>query len=228
MVLHRIFSLAGALQLCLTAAQEAPEAAPTATDLTYAVHRQNGEEADCSAAVEYWKEALNELKPLPPAYEDNNTNIYKHSKNVSFVALFNPEANASVDCAYITCPRKSNTNPPPEDTDEDGTEGDLDGKEEEKDKGDEEEEDAGLGGPSPGEMDDHSPAAGVDALSPHEGSERGVETSEVDMPDKQSQIERRRLSASFRTAATIPAEESRLLLCATEPAALKKDKRPFT
>ncbi|KAL8439078.1 hypothetical protein Efla_006677 [Eimeria flavescens] len=75
-------------------------------DATYAVHVQTGQTANCSAAVDHWKEALVNFGRLPPAY-NADSEPYNDLQNVSFVALFNPKANAKVDCAYVTCPRRT-------------------------------------------------------------------------------------------------------------------------
>ncbi|KAL8449692.1 hypothetical protein Emed_002947 [Eimeria media] len=79
---------------------------PAETDATYAVHSQTGTTASCSAAVEYWKGAIENFESLPPEH-DNKTDLYNDRRNVSFVALFNPQADAKVDCVYVTCPKKT-------------------------------------------------------------------------------------------------------------------------
>ncbi|KAL8429926.1 hypothetical protein Efla_004740 [Eimeria flavescens] len=75
-------------------------------DATYAVHVQTGQMANCSAAVDHWKEALVNFGRLPPAY-NADSEPYNDLQNVSFVALFNPKARAKIDCAYVTCPRRA-------------------------------------------------------------------------------------------------------------------------
>ncbi|KAL8452790.1 hypothetical protein Emag_002163 [Eimeria magna] len=79
-------------------------AAPVETEATYAVHTQSGNTASCSAAVGYWKGAISNFEFLPPKH-DSGTHVYEDRRNVSFVALFSPQANAELDCAYVTCPK---------------------------------------------------------------------------------------------------------------------------
>ncbi|CDJ29192.1 SAG family member [Eimeria mitis] len=72
-----------------------PEGLTTAIEGTFAYAVQDGEEADCQAAVDYWKDAFTNFKgELPP----NDT------QNVSFISLFNPQDSPQVDCAYFNCP----------------------------------------------------------------------------------------------------------------------------
>ncbi|CDJ32988.1 SAG family member [Eimeria mitis] len=78
------------------------ELTPLAGTVAYAV--QEGEQADCQAAVDYWKEALTNFNgEVPPAY-GANASPYDNTQNVSFISLFNPQANPTVDCAYFVCP----------------------------------------------------------------------------------------------------------------------------
>ncbi|CDJ32986.1 SAG family member [Eimeria mitis] len=72
-------------------------------DGTYAYAVQDGTNADCEAAVAYWKEAFANFDGLPPA-NSTDTTVYKSAQNVSFISLFNPDENPKVDCAYFTCP----------------------------------------------------------------------------------------------------------------------------
>ncbi|CDJ28555.1 SAG family member [Eimeria mitis] len=78
------------------------ELTPIEGTVAYAV--QEGEQADCQAAVDYWKEALTNFNgEVPPAYGANAA-PYDNTQNVSFISLFNPQANPKVDCAYFVCP----------------------------------------------------------------------------------------------------------------------------
>ncbi|KAL8439079.1 hypothetical protein Efla_006678 [Eimeria flavescens] len=72
--------------------------APSMENGTYGVHVQTGQTADCSAAVDHWKEALVSFGTLPPIYK-KDVKPYDGLQNMSFVALFNPKADAKVDCA---------------------------------------------------------------------------------------------------------------------------------
>ncbi|KAL8449691.1 hypothetical protein Emed_002946 [Eimeria media] len=80
--------------------------APAETEATYAVHTQTGTTASCSAAVDYWKGAIANFELLPPKH-DHETDVYHDRRNVSFVALFNPQPNPEIDCAYVTCPKQT-------------------------------------------------------------------------------------------------------------------------
>ncbi|CDJ36866.1 SAG family member [Eimeria mitis] len=86
-------------------ASEASPAKSGALDGTYAYVVQEGDIADCEAAVDHWKAALSNFKGLPPQYT-GDTELYKDPQNVSFISLFNPKESPKVDCAYFTCPAK--------------------------------------------------------------------------------------------------------------------------
>lgn len=70
---------------------------------TLAYFPQEGSPADCNAAVELWKSAFANFDSLPPVFEDIQA-PYTGYQNISFFSLFNPQANAAVDCAFATCP----------------------------------------------------------------------------------------------------------------------------
>ncbi|CDJ51389.1 SAG family member [Eimeria brunetti] len=101
-----------------------PAAKSTGLNGTYAHVVQEGANADCEAAVDYWKAALKNFTGLPPTYT-TETDLYKNSQNVSFISLFNPKENPKVDCAYFTCPAKQAVTDPS--TDEGEEEGEEDG-----------------------------------------------------------------------------------------------------
>ncbi|CDJ51404.1 SAG family member [Eimeria brunetti] len=83
----------------------APKNLSPTVDGTFAYAVQEGEKADCQAAVDYWKEAFTNFNgELPPAYEAN-TKPYDDPRNISFISLFNPKDSPKVDCAYFTCPK---------------------------------------------------------------------------------------------------------------------------
>ncbi|CDJ31458.1 SAG family member [Eimeria mitis] len=75
---------------------------------TYAYAPETGPADGCSAAVSYWKKAYVNFGELPPEYKED-TDVYKDSRNISLVALYNPQDGATVDCAYITCPVSTTT-----------------------------------------------------------------------------------------------------------------------
>ena len=68
----------------------------------YAPHVQASD--GCSSAVRYWKGAHENFVGLPPVYKNDNEGVYNDIRNRSFVALFNPRDDATIDCAFITCP----------------------------------------------------------------------------------------------------------------------------
>ncbi|CDJ51388.1 SAG family member [Eimeria brunetti] len=106
-----------------------PTSKSTTLNGTYAHAVQEGANADCKAAVDYWKAALKNFTGLPPTYT-SETDLYKNSQNVSFISLFNPKENPKVDCAYFTCPAKQTDNNPPVEGDgeeEEGEEGEPGG-----------------------------------------------------------------------------------------------------
>ncbi|CDJ51400.1 SAG family member [Eimeria brunetti] len=77
-------------------------------DGTFAYSVQNGETADCEAAVDSWKAAFTNFNgERPPAYKAD-TMPYNDTQNVSFISLFNPQA-THVDCTYFTCPAAKQT-----------------------------------------------------------------------------------------------------------------------
>ncbi|CDJ29416.1 SAG family member [Eimeria mitis] len=75
---------------------------------TYAYAPHSDPLDGCSAAVTYWKGAHVNFGELPPVYEGEK-GVYKESRNRSLVALYNPKKDATIDCAYITCPITSTT-----------------------------------------------------------------------------------------------------------------------
>ncbi|CDJ29425.1 SAG family member [Eimeria mitis] len=77
--------------------------ANTKREGTYAYAPETGPVDGCSAAVSYWKKAYVNFGELPPEY-NKDTDVYKDSRNLSLVALYNPNEGATLDCAYITCP----------------------------------------------------------------------------------------------------------------------------
>ncbi|CDJ51394.1 SAG family member [Eimeria brunetti] len=116
MAAAKFLSLAtAAIFLLDTTGTIATESGTTTSTYAYAV--QDGTEANCEAAVEHWKEALPNFSGLPPTYT-TETDLYKNSQNVSFISLFNPKENPKVDCAYFTCPAKSETPAEDEDNEE--------------------------------------------------------------------------------------------------------------
>ncbi|KAL8449689.1 hypothetical protein Emed_002944 [Eimeria media] len=199
---------------------QSKSAALSTVQATFAVHSQSGTNADCSAAVEYWKGAIADFDSLPPEYQESTT-PYNSSKNVSFVALFNPKANAAVDCAYVTCQKTTTQEPTPE-TNGGGSGGPG-------------------GGPVPGVEQTTSststtkPTTSNDPSLDTNGEDNDKRGDELLQEDRSLQDERqtssshgRRLSDASGNAGRTIVEQTNVLVCATTPAALKAGERPFT
>ncbi|KAL8270812.1 hypothetical protein Esti_005286 [Eimeria stiedai] len=69
---------------------------------TYMYVPQGTPKEMCEEAVDFWSGAVTKFSTLPPAYSPDE-DLYKDFRNVSFVGLYNPSANPTVDCAIITC-----------------------------------------------------------------------------------------------------------------------------
>ncbi|KAL8452784.1 hypothetical protein Emag_002157 [Eimeria magna] len=197
---------------------QSENSAPFIKDATFAVHSQSGADADCSAAVEFWKGAIANFDSLPPEYQEQAAS-YADLKNVSFVALFNPKPNAAIDCAYVTC-KMTTTGPGP------GANGDGIG---------------GLGGASSPGVNQTSSSTSTTAPStpsatlPPTGNGVGGTEADVLPDDEDSQddelrgsLDVRRLAVRGGEAGDATSGESHLLVCVTTPAALEEGKRPFT
>ncbi|KAL8453395.1 hypothetical protein Emed_000894 [Eimeria media] len=94
---------------------------------TYMYVSQDSPDESCAAAVEYWKGAEDKFPSPPPAYTTEEP-IYRDDRNVSFVGLFNPKPNPTVDCAIISCQLESS-----EESDDDVVEKEEEEKEESED-----------------------------------------------------------------------------------------------
>ncbi|KAL8452787.1 hypothetical protein Emag_002160 [Eimeria magna] len=181
--------------------------APFTKEATFAVHSQTGSDADCLTAAEYWEGAIANFNSLPPEYQ-KNASPYTNSRNVSFVALFNPKANAAVDCAYVTCQKTANQTGS-------GASG------------------GGVGG-APGHLEPEleqgkpststgPPTTATDSSLPTVGGGDGNGGHE-----NAESRESRRLAARIEGTGETVTEETHLLVCVTTPAALNEGERPFT
>ncbi|CDJ36140.1 SAG family member [Eimeria mitis] len=77
---------------------------------TYAFMALDTAEADCAAAVSHWKDAASNFTAIPPS-KTKGKELYEKQHNVSFIAMYNPSENASVDCRVVTC-TQTTTNAP--------------------------------------------------------------------------------------------------------------------
>ncbi|KAL8453391.1 hypothetical protein Emed_000890 [Eimeria media] len=97
----------------------------------YMYASQASEDGDCAAAVLHWKSAINNFTELPPAYSTETPSPYTDPLNISFVGLYNPGQNPTVDCAVITCQPETQTGEggPPSSKVGDGAEDETEKKE---------------------------------------------------------------------------------------------------
>ncbi|CDJ30052.1 SAG family member [Eimeria mitis] len=77
---------------------------------TYAFMALDTAEADCAAAVSYWKEAASNFTSLPPSKTDG-AELYEKQHNASFIALYNPSDKATADCRIVTCTQSASLTP---------------------------------------------------------------------------------------------------------------------
>ncbi|CDJ33924.1 SAG family member [Eimeria mitis] len=72
---------------------------------TYAFQVVDAASLSCTAVVEKWKNAYSNFNGLPPPNKDAEE-LYTSRDNISFVAMYNPSADATADCRVVTCTRK--------------------------------------------------------------------------------------------------------------------------
>ncbi|CDJ33878.1 SAG family member [Eimeria mitis] len=84
--------------------EETPKNAGTSEfkSATYAFMALTTDQADCAAAVDHWKDAVNNFSSLPPSKAEDKE-LYDKPENVSFVAMYNPSESAIADCRVVTC-----------------------------------------------------------------------------------------------------------------------------
>ncbi|KAL8452788.1 hypothetical protein Emag_002161 [Eimeria magna] len=192
--------------------------APFTKDATFAVHSQSGAEADCSAAVEFWKGAIANFDSLPPEYQEQAAS-YADMKHVSFVALFNPKPNAAVDCAYVTC-QKTTAKPNP---DASGQGGERPG---ETPSPGVVQSPSSTSTPAPSTTSATSPPTDDGLSGTEEELLQEVRGSQAD--ERTGSVQVRRLAVRGGEAGDTITGQSHLLVCVTTPAALEEGKRPFT
>ncbi|CDJ62234.1 SAG family member [Eimeria necatrix] len=81
-------------------------------DGTYAFKPLTSDKPDCKSIVDSWKAAFENFTGLPPS-QNQAAGLYDNQDNVSFVALYNPQSNATADCQVATCTKT--TSSPPQD-----------------------------------------------------------------------------------------------------------------
>ncbi|KAL8274831.1 hypothetical protein Esti_001237 [Eimeria stiedai] len=63
-----------------------------------------GKEPNCDAAVTYFNGAIKNFgTKAPVCQKDEDDPFYKDPRNVSLVALYNPQPNAALDCGFYAC-----------------------------------------------------------------------------------------------------------------------------
>lgn len=72
---------------------------------TYASTTALDDSANCEKVVNLWKSSVYEFNGLPPAYTPENKRPYELAQNRSFVVLYNPKKNPTIDCAHFVCQR---------------------------------------------------------------------------------------------------------------------------
>ncbi|KAL8445738.1 hypothetical protein Emed_005420 [Eimeria media] len=71
----------------------------------------DGKEYDCDAAVQYFKDAGKKLTSPPPEFKDTDFtqasagDFYQNTRNLGFIALYNPQPNATLQCGFFDCTR---------------------------------------------------------------------------------------------------------------------------
>ncbi|CDJ67169.1 SAG family member [Eimeria necatrix] len=85
-----------------------PPTTSTSLDGNFAISIQKGANGDCATAVKHWREGVNLFKGLPPPYAADSA-VYKTTQAQSFVALFTPQQESKVDCAYFVCPETTDS-----------------------------------------------------------------------------------------------------------------------
>ncbi|KAL8437305.1 hypothetical protein ACSSS7_001068 [Eimeria intestinalis] len=207
-------------------------APPHGPEGPYAAHEQRGAEADCSAAVDHWKSAIVEFDSSPPKYSTDDA-FYKSVKNLSFVALFNPKANAKVDCAYITCPITTTSagdqqsgggdNTSSSSSKESPLKPPTQGDEDNKVPGSPQEPTAKPSVPEMGETGDAPPPA----LEGESQDGRVPDQSQEDEESLQAESPPHRWTVA-RDAEQNPDGGTHVLVCMTKPSALEVNSAPFT
>ncbi|CDJ64348.1 SAG family member [Eimeria necatrix] len=75
-------------------------------DGTYAFKPLTSDKPDCKSIVDSWKAAFENFTGLPPS-QNQAAGLYDNQDNVSFVALYNPQSNATADCRVATCTKSA-------------------------------------------------------------------------------------------------------------------------
>ncbi|CDJ64350.1 SAG family member [Eimeria necatrix] len=94
----------------LIPAQEQTYSTASFEDGTYAFKSLTSEKPECESIVNYWKTAFKNFTGLPPS-QNQAADLYSNQHNISFVALYNPSANATADCRVATCTKSASPGP---------------------------------------------------------------------------------------------------------------------
>lgn len=70
---------------------------------TYAfMDLERAETASCSTTVKRWQRAFRNFAGLPPPFAEDEE-LYQMQNNLSFLALYNTDPDAAIDCRVVTC-----------------------------------------------------------------------------------------------------------------------------
>lgn len=75
---------------------------------TYAFRPLTSTDPKCTESVEFWESAFKNFSGLPPSKSKGGA-LYGIRENVSFIALYNAQTDATVDCRVVTCTQTTTT-----------------------------------------------------------------------------------------------------------------------
>lgn len=64
--------------------------------------------ANCTQAVDHWKNTLKNLYQVPPKYS-STADLYKRQSTLNLLTLYNPSPQAAGDCRVATCTKSETT-----------------------------------------------------------------------------------------------------------------------
>lgn len=187
----------------------------TTPDGTQAVFPLTADKEDCAGAVEFWRQGFSLFNGLPPAFT-STTSPYTNPLSVSFVSLFNPNADAVVDCAVMTYTEAAE-------------------EEEEEEEQEEKQQQAESGGPasrSAAKAEEKPTEEKPTEEKPKEEESKEKESKEekpkeeaADTKDEKAADKKEDEAAKTRRLAAV---QRYSLLCLTKPVALTENARPFS
>ncbi|CDJ45661.1 SAG family member [Eimeria brunetti] len=91
-------------------AEETRKALENFVSGTYAFKNVEGGKPNCTEVVNVWKAAYTNFNGTPPP-KGKNESLYRVPENVSFVAMYNPSADATASCRVVTCTKTVSNGP---------------------------------------------------------------------------------------------------------------------